>query len=111
MLGRVRAQEEEEEDAPAKKMVEQDWHFRCRAMAFFGKGASVDDLERDLRDVAQFEGVRDAEGLRADSETRIVLPNGDLYLGGYQDDKRQGLGVYFFQARPTPWCTRTSVKH
>lgn len=88
--------QEEEEDA-APKMVEEEWHFRCRMMAFMGKGGSLEDCERDLQDVAQYEGLRNAEWLRDDAGARVVMPNGDVFMGRYAADIRDGLGMYLFQ--------------
>ena len=93
-------EEEEDEDGPKKRLKADDWQWRVRSLGLKFAAASLDDLERDLADIATYEGRRNKEGLREDKVAKACYKTKeekeDSFFGEYKNDLRDGLGIYIF---------------
>jgi len=91
--------EEEEEEEGAEPRDDPDaanWNWRLRTQNVFIKGESWEEGAEDVATAATYEGLRDAKGWRCDRAAKSVYPNGDVYYGGYLNDRKSGKGLYVF---------------
>uniref|UniRef100_A0A061SGK3 Radial spoke protein 1 n=1 Tax=Tetraselmis sp. GSL018 TaxID=582737 RepID=A0A061SGK3_9CHLO len=94
-------EEEPEDDEDEEGVIKDDpdavnWNWRVRAMNMFVSGENWEEAAEDVATAATFEGERDEKGWRCDPCSKAVYNNGDIYYGGYINDRRSGKGVYVF---------------
>mmetsp|Transcript_6111 Transcript_6111/g.17044 ORF Transcript_6111/g.17044 Transcript_6111/m.17044 type:complete len:435 (+) Transcript_6111:166-1470(+) len=90
-------EEEEDEEGVVKDDPDaENWNWRVRVMHMFVKGETWEEAAEDIATAATFEGLRDNNGWRSDPCAKAVYNNGDVYYGGYLNDRRSGKGVYIF---------------